>query len=93
MWLSRQWAICVGSLKYERLLQPYIDTYSNVRKKIGDTCLASPGARPTNDISIELEIRPNFAVPWFKMCSTDPNEIVHTSRQLHCRDVCKISLG
>ena len=32
-----------------------------------------PGARPTNDISIELEIRPKFAVLWFKMHSTDRN--------------------
>ena len=51
-----------------------------------------PGARPTNDISIEFEIRPNFAVLWFKMFSTDHNEISHTSRQCNCRDVCKISL-
>ena len=43
----------------------------------------SPGARPTNDISIELEIRSKFAVLWFKMYSTDHNEILHTSRQLH----------
>ena len=51
-----------------------------------------PGASPTNDISIEFEIRPNFVVLYFKMYSTDHNEILHTSRQLHCRDVCKISL-
>ena len=25
------------------------------------------------------------------MCSTDHNEILLTSRQLYCRDVCKIS--
>ena len=51
-----------------------------------------PGARPTNDISIEFEIQPKFAVLWFKMYSTDHNEILHTSRQCKCRDVCKISL-
>ena len=51
-----------------------------------------PGARPTNDISIEFEIRPKFAVLWFKICSTDHNEMLHTSRQYNCRDVCKISL-
>ena len=51
-----------------------------------------PGARPTNDISIEFEIRPKFAGLWFKMHSTDHNEILHTSRQCNCRDVCKISL-
>ena len=27
-----------------------------------------------------------------KMCTTDHNKIVHTSRQCNCRDVCKISL-
>ena len=37
-----------------------------------------PGARPTNDISIEFEIRPKFAVLWFKMYSTDHNDILHT---------------
>ena len=31
------------------------------------------GARPTKDISIEFEIRPKFAVLWFKMHSTDHN--------------------
>ena len=51
-----------------------------------------PGACPTNDISIEFEIRPKFGVLWFKMYSIDHNEIVHTSRQCNCRDVCKISL-
>ena len=53
---------------------------------------AEPGARPTNDISIEFEIRPKFAGLWFKIYSTDHNEILHTSQQLRCRDVCKISL-
>ena len=51
-----------------------------------------PGAGPSNDISIEFEIRPKFAVLWFRGHSTDHNEILHTSRQCHCRDVCKISL-
>ena len=32
------------------------------------------------------------AVLWFKMCWTDNNEILHTSRQCYCRDVCKILL-
>ena len=50
------------------------------------------GARPTNDISIEFEIRQNFAVIWFKIYPTDHNEILHTSRHCNCRDVCKISL-
>ena len=26
------------------------------------------------------------------MCSTDNNIILHTARQLHCHDMCKISL-
>ena len=50
------------------------------------------GARPTNDISIELEIRPRFAVLWFKMFFADHNDILHTSRQCNYRDVCYISL-
>ena len=54
---------------------------------------SGPGACPTNDISIEFEIIPKFAALWFKTYSTDHNEIFHTSRQLHCRDVCKISLS
>ena len=51
-----------------------------------------PGARPTNDISIEFEILPKYTVFWFQMYSTDHNKILHTSRQCNCRDVCKISL-
>ena len=31
------------------------------------------GARPTNEISIEFEIRPHLAVLWFQMCSTNHN--------------------
>ena len=50
------------------------------------------GVRPTNNISIEFEIRLKFALLWINTYSTDHNEILHTSRQLHCRDVCKISL-
>ena len=51
-----------------------------------------PGARPTNDISIEFEIWPKFAMLLFNTYSADHNDILHTSRQLHCRDVRKISL-
>ena len=29
---------------------------------------------------------------WFKLCRTGHNDILHTSRQFNCRDVCKISL-
>ena len=50
------------------------------------------GVRPTNDISIKFEIQPKFVVLWFKMYSTDHNEILHTSRQCNCRDVSEISL-
>ena len=52
----------------------------------------NPGACPTNDISIKFEIRPKFAVLWFKTNSVNHNEILHTSRQCNCRDVCKILL-
>ena len=39
------------------------------------------GARPTNVISIEFEIRSKFGVLWFKIYLTDNNAISHTSRQ------------
>ena len=51
-----------------------------------------PGARPTNEISIEFEIRPKFPMLWFEIYSTDHSKILHTSRQCNCRDVCKIPL-
>ena len=54
--------------------------------------MMGPDARPTNDISIEFKIQPKFAVLWFKMHSTNHNEILHTSRECNCGDVCKISL-
>ena len=38
-----------------------------------------PGARPTNDISIEFEIRSKSDVLWFKMYSADHKVILHTS--------------
>ena len=49
----------------------------------------SPGARATNDISIEFKIR---KVLWFLIYSTDHNKSLHASLQLYCRDVCNISL-
>ena len=55
-------------------------------------CDGIPGPGPTNDISIDFEIRPKFAVYWFKMYCANHNKILHTSRQCNCRDVCKISL-
>ena len=51
-----------------------------------------PGARPTDDMSIEFVIRPKIAVMWFKIYLTDHNKMLHTSRQCDCRGVCKISL-
>ena len=50
------------------------------------------GACPTNHISIEFEIWPNFGVLQFRIYLPDHNEILHTSWQLHCHDMCKISL-
>ena len=47
---------------------------------------------PTNRISIEFKIQSDFAMLWFKMCSTDHNKMLHTSRQCYCYDVCKSSL-
>ena len=38
----------------------------------------APGSRPTNDISIEFEIRPKFGGLCFQTYSTDPNEFLHT---------------
>ena len=58
----------------------------------GPLWLHVPGARPTKDISIEFGIRPKFAVLSINTYLTDHNESLHTSRQLHCRDVCKNSL-
>ena len=37
-------------------------------------------------------IRSKFSVLWFKMCSTNHNEVLHMPHQYYCRDVCKISL-
>ena len=41
---------------------------------------------------MEFEIRSKFGMLKFKLCLTDRNEILHTSRQLHCRDVYKFLL-
>ena len=50
------------------------------------------GARPTNGISIEFEIRSKFWELKFEIRLTNHSEILYTSRQLHCREVCEISL-
>ena len=76
----------------------FVITHYDVIPSIQDEWLkcVTPGVstsiRPTNCISIEFEIRPKFAVLWFKMYSTDHNEILHTSRQCNCPDMYKISL-
>ena len=70
------------------------DYYWRRHKQGSPHCLGCcwSGARPTNNISIEFKIRPKFAMFRFKINFTDYNEIMHTSRQCYCRDVCKISL-
>ena len=42
--------------------------------------LLKSSARPTNGISSELEIQPNFGVFWFEMYSSDHSDNLHTSR-------------
>ena len=39
----------------------------------------------------KFEIRPKFAVLWFKMFFTNHDVILHMSRQCNSRDMCKIS--
>ena len=51
-----------------------------------------PALHPTNLISIKLKIWSKFTVLWFKIWSTDHNEILHTSRQCYCGDLCKLLL-
>ena len=45
-----------------------------------------PGVSAINDISTK------YAVLWFKIYSTDHDNILHTSQQWHCCGVCQISL-
>ena len=52
----------------------------------------NPGTHPTSDILTKFEIRPKFAVLWFKTYFTDHNAILHTSWQLLCLNLYKISL-
>ena len=51
-----------------------------------------PGACPTDGISIGFGFRSGFGVLWFGVCSADRGAVLHTSRPLHCRGVCEISL-
>ena len=51
-----------------------------------------PGACPTDGIYIGFGFRSGFGVLWFGVCSADRGAVLHTSRPLHRRDVCEISL-
>ena len=43
--------------------------------------LLLPGPHPTNDISVKFKFWSKLKLRQFKVCSTDYNEILHTSRQ------------
>ena len=58
----------------------------------GERVPGTPGIKSWRGSHYYRYIRPKFAILWFKMFSTDHNEILHMSRQCNCRDVCKISL-
>ena len=51
-----------------------------------------PGACPTDGIYIGFGFRSGFGVLWFGVCSADRGAVLHTSRPLHRRGVCEISL-
>ena len=65
--------------------------YSTVGLMAGDT-QCWPGACPTDGIYIGFGFRSGFGVLWFGVCSADRGAVLHTSRPLHCRGVCEISL-
>ena len=46
-----------------------------------------PGTRPTTDISIEFEIRPKFALLWFKTYSSNHDEILSRRNFAHITTV------
>ena len=73
----------VHTQAWHRRLYGYKDT-----RKQRQYTKAQTGARPTNDMSIDFEIRPKFRVFSFEMYSTDHKEILHTSLQCNCCDVC-----
>ena len=75
---NKNWWYCFGHLR------PHVFPFRLVSNH---TSILVPGALPPKGNSIEFEIRSNFAVVLFEICSTDRNEILHTSRQLR-----KISL-
>ena len=72
-----KWCIIVLSM----FMMCYL-TQCGLVTPVGDS---DPGARPTNDISIEFEIGPKFAVLWFKIYSTDHNKIEHTSFRIRSK--------
>ena len=69
----------------------HIKTTYEILKKCRNI-LWSTGLRPTNDISVEFEIRPKIEVLCLKIWSTDHNETFHKSRQCDCPGVWEISL-
>ena len=86
---------CVSWMKrcsFDKMLLKYVlhRVIDNKQSLVQIIASHRTGARPTDDISIEFEIRPKYAVLWFKMYSADHNGILHTSRQSNCRDVCNI---
>ena len=77
---------CFQELRYNNIKQGAANLFTYLTEYI----VRYPGARPTNDISLEFEFDQNMHC--FKMYLTEHNEIVHTSRQCNCRDVCNILL-
>ena len=47
---------------------------------------------PFNGIWIKFETQPKFGLLYLKIYSTNHNKIFHMSQQLHCHDMCNISL-
>ena len=87
--------MCVLGIEYQsnvfKIIYIYI-SFAFCRTSSQIAHIVLPGAGPTNDISIEFEIRPKYAVLWFKMYCTNHNDILRTPRQCNCRNMCKISL-
>ena len=52
--------------------------------------ITGPGNHPTKGISIEFKIRSKFTVLWFEIYKTNRKQILHTSQQCDCRDLCKM---
>ena len=80
------------SMQYNRHNINDMTSFSSLLSLFNSGWSSEFGTRPTNGISIEFEIRSKFGVLGFEIFSTYNNEILHTSRQYHCRHVCNISL-